>query len=177
MGYRPPLLHVANSAALWRLPQPLDLFRPGIFLYGGKPGSGLPSPNPVVALKAEIISIRSIAKGESVSYGGDWHTERYTHIATLGIGYADGVPRALQGCGYVLINGRRYPYVGRVTMDMVMVDVGPNDTPHIGDVATLIGTDGDALITLDEFVDWSGTISYEVLTQLGARLPRVYLDA
>ena len=69
-----------------------------------------------------------------------------------------------------------FPYVGRVTMDMVMLDVGRDNAPHIGDVATLIGTDGDAMISLDEFANWSGTVSYEVLTRLGARLPRVYID-
>jgi alanine racemase len=177
MRYRPPLLHMANSAGLWSLPQPLDLFRPGIFLYGGRPGPDLPWPEPVIALKAEIISVRSIAKGEFVSYGCEWRAEHDTQIATLGIGYADGVPRSLHGCGHVLINGRSCPYAGRVTMDMVTVNVGPGDPPLIGDVATLIGTDGDAMISLDQFANWSGTVSYEVLTRLGTRLPRVYIDA
>ncbi len=174
-----PLLHVANSAGMWWIPEPLDLFRPGIFLYGGNPASGCTPPRPVLALKAEVIRVRSIRKGESVSYGGEWLAEHDTHVATLGIGYADGLPRALQGRGHVLLAGRRCPFVGRVTMDMTMVEIGPEcgQTLRVGDVATLIGSHGDDSISLDEFSAWSQTISYEVLTRLGARLPRVYLDA
>lgn len=93
MNCRPPLLHVANSAGVWRVPEPLDLVRPGIFLYGGRPGPALPLPRPVVALKAEVISVRTVRKGESVSYGAEWRADRDTHVATLGVGYADGLPR------------------------------------------------------------------------------------
>jgi alanine racemase len=176
LGARPRLVHVANSAGAWRLPERLDLVRPGIFLYGGTIGPGLPVPRPVLGVRAPIVSVRRVPAGESVSYGGDWVAPRDATIATLGIGYADGIPRAVQGRGSVLIRGRRYPIVGRVTMDFVMVDLGGTDpsAPGVGDIATLVGTDERASISLDEFAGWAGTISYEVIARLGARLARRY---
>lgn len=177
MQYRPPLLHIANSAGICLSPEQLEIVRPGIFLYGGMPSDALPSPVPVVSLRARVVSVRRILAGESVSYGTDWHAVRDTWIATLAIGYADGVPRAWSDRGSVLIRGRRCPSAGRVTMDMVMVDVGPEEesVPRVGDVATLIGDDGGEMISLDQCAAWSNTISYEILTRLGNRLPRLYL--
>jgi alanine racemase len=178
MKYNPRLLHAANSAGVWRLNENMSLVRPGIYLFGGLPCSGIPEPEPVVSLKAEIISVRPIHKGESVSYGADWQADTDTRVATLGIGYADGVPRALEGEGFVLIKGRRYRLIGRVTMDMIMIDIGPKelDAPNLGEVVTLIGSDGNESISLDQFAAWSKTVSYEVLTRLGNRLPRIYID-
>ncbi len=175
LGREPALVHAANSAGAWRLEQPIGLVRPGIFLYGGRCGADLPVPCPVASLRARIVSLRRLSEGETVSYGGDWTAPEETTVATLGIGYADGVPRAVQGHAHVLLGGVRYPIVGRVTMDFVMLDVGPaNDSMRVGDVATLIGEDGGNEITLDEFAGWAGTISYEVLTGLGSRLSREY---
>jgi alanine racemase len=174
---RPQLVHVAGSAGVWRLAESLDLVRPGIFLYGGAAGAGLPAPVPVLALRAPVVSVRRVAAGDSVSYGADWVAPQATTIATLGIGYADGVPRAVQGRGSVLVRGRRHPMVGRVTMDFLMVDAGPDPAVSVGDVATLIGRDGADAITLDEFAAWAGTISYEVITRLGDRLARHYGSA
>ncbi len=175
MGKRPRLLHVANSAGVWGLERHFDLIRPGLFLYGGRPGRWASQPRPVVSVKATIISVRRLAGGESVSYGGDWKSPKDTLIATLPIGYADGVPRALCGHGQVLIQGRRCPVVGRVTMDMIMIDVGALPMPpQSGDVAVLIGGEGKQAISIDEFASWANTIPYEVLTGLGARLPRRY---
>jgi len=178
LGDRPRLVHVANSAGAWRIPEPLDLVRPGIFLYGGGIGPDLPAPAPVLTLRAPVVSLRRLGAGDTVSYGAEWTAPHATTIATLGIGYADGVPRAVQGRGHVLLAGRRVPLVGRVTMDFVMADVGPDTGEvRVGDVATLIGHDGALSITLDEFADWCGTISYEVITRLGPRLPRRYRPA
>jgi alanine racemase len=174
LGERPPLVHAANSAAIWRLGQRLDLARPGIFLYGGRAGGDLPRPAPVVGLRARVVSVRALPAGESVSYGAEWTAPSDTAIATLGIGYADGLFRGLAGKGCVLLRGRRCPIVGRITMDMTMVDVGALDRVAPGDVATLIGSDGREEIGLDEFASRSGTISYEILTRLGQRLPREY---
>lgn len=173
---RPPLVHAANSAGIWRLEQRLELVRPGVFLYGGRAGEGLPEPEPVATLRARVVSVRSIPAGEPVSYGAEWRAARETCIATLGIGYADGVPRAVAGRAAVLLGGRRAPLVGRVTMDMVMVDAGPagDGVPRVGEVATLFGCDGEGAIPLDEFAGWAGTISYEILTRLGSRVPREY---
>jgi alanine racemase len=120
-----------------------------------------------------VVGLRRVRAGETVSYGADWTAPRATTIATLGIGYADGVPRAAQGRAHLLIAGRRVPLVGRVTMDFIMVDAGPDGGGvQVGDVATLVGEDGESAITLDEFAASCGTIAYEVIARLGSRLPR-----
>ena len=122
-----------------------------------------------------MVSKRRLPPGATVSYGGEWAAPSETTVATLGIGYADGVKWAAKGNAAVLLRGGRYPIVGRITMDFVMVDLGPDgDWVDIGEVATLIGCDGDEEITVDEFAAWSGTISYEVLTGLRGRLRREY---
>lgn len=176
LGTRPPLLHAADSAATWRLDEHLDLVRPGIFLYGGEPVPDLPAALPVAAVRAPVVSVRRVRAGNTVSYGADWTAPTATTIVTLGIGYADGVPRLVQGRAEVLLGGRRRPVVGRVTMDFVMVDAGADgDDVREGDVATIIGRDGDEEISLHEFAAWSQTISYEVLTRFGARLRREYI--
>jgi alanine racemase len=178
LGGRPRLLHAANSAGTWRIPEPLDLVRPGIFLYGGAIGADLPTPAPVVSLRAPVVAVRRVMAGDTVSYGADWTASGPTTIATLGIGYADGIPWAVQGKARVLLRGRRVPLVGRVTMDFVMADIGPEGGGvGVGDIATLIGEDGGVAITLDEFAAWCGTISYEVITRLGARLRRRHRPA
>jgi len=174
LGERPPLVHVANSAGAWRVPETLDLARPGVFLYGGLLAPDLPAPRPVASLRAPVVSLRRLRAGDGVSYGGDWVAPRETTVATLGIGYADGVPRSVQGRAVVLLHGRRHAVVGRVTMDFVMVEIGSDDAVAVGDVATLIGADRGDAITLDEFAGWAGTISYEIIARLGARLARRY---
>ncbi len=172
---RTVLVHAANSAASLRgRDYAADLVRPGIFLYGGSAGAGKPAPRPVAALRARVVAVRRIAAGESVSYGGTWSTPRDTTIATLGIGYADGMLRAA-GRGKddapreVELRGRRVPVVGRVTMDMTMVTVD-DGAVSIGDIATIFG----GLVSLDEQAARAWTISYELLTALGHRLPRRY---
>lgn len=172
---RPSLLHAANSAAAWRLRERLDLVRPGIFLYGGQHAPDLPAPRPVISVRAPVVSLRHLPAGETVSYGATWAASRETVIGTVGIGYADGVPRLLEGRAHVLLDGQRRPLVGRVTMDFVMVDLGPDGGGvRIGDLATIVGRDGDATISIDEFASWSQTISYESLIRFGARMRREY---
>lgn len=173
---RPALLHVANSAAALRDRKfAFDLVRPGVFLYGGSPGDWLPQPKPVVSVRARVVSMRRVAKGESVSYGASWTAPRDTVVATLGIGYADGVRRRLgaDGRAHVILRGKRCPVIGLVTMDMLMVETGalPVD---VGEVATLVGEAGGQRIALDEFAGWSDALQREFLTGLGARLPRLY---
>jgi len=175
---RPSLLHVANSAAALRGRRyALDLIRPGVFLYGGSPGPGLEMPRPVLRLRARIVALRDLSVGESVSYGALWTARVPTRVATLGIGYADGVRRSLSGRGIALVAGRRCPFVGAVTMDMTMVDIG--DLPvAVGDTVTLIGQGDEPHaarpITLDEYASAADVLQREALTSLGARLPRVY---
>jgi alanine racemase len=177
IGKKEILLHAANSAGAWRLARRLDLVRPGIFLFGGSCGPDLPQPLPVVSVRARVVSLRQLPPGEPVSYGGEWRATRETAIATVGIGYADGFPWSTRGRAAVLLAGRRYPVVGRVTMDFIMIDLGsPTHSVSVGDVVTVIGEDRGDAITLDEFAQWSGTISYEILTGMGARLSREYIE-
>ncbi|MBA3260041.1 MAG: alanine racemase [Gemmatimonadales bacterium] len=172
---RPALVHAANSAAALRGPSyAADLVRPGIFLYGGAAG-GI-APRPVAALRARVLAVRTIEAGETVSYGACWRAPAASTIATLGLGYADGFPRATDVAGQparaVELGGRTVPVVGRVTMDMtmVLVDDGP---VAVGDVATVYG----GIVSLDSQARAAGTISYELLTALGSRVPRRYSEA
>ena len=172
---RPTLLHVANSAAALRGQQfALDLIRPGIFLYGGSAADDAAQPRPVVSLRARVISMRRIGRGESVSYNASWTAPHDTVIATLRCGYADGLRRMLGvGSGAsVLVRGQRRPIVGFVQMDMALVDTGTLEV-QVGDIATIVGEDAKQRITLKEFADWSGELPHEFLTSLGPRLPRI----
>lgn len=173
---RPALLHVANSAAALRDRRfALDIVRPGVFLYGGVPGDWAPLPKPVVSVRARVVSVRRVATGDSVSYGATWTAPHDTVVATLGIGYADGIPRRLAGDGnaQVILQGRRCPVIGVVTMDMLMVEIGTL-VVDVGEVATLIGEAGGERITLHEFAGWGGALQHELLAGLGPRLPRLY---
>ncbi len=176
LARRPPLLHVANSAAALRDRRfALDAVRPGVYLYGGAPGEGLSEGKAVVSLRARVVGVRRVRRGDSVSYNASWTAPRDTTIATLGIGYADGLRRALGASGEacVLLRGRRRPIIGLVTMDMTMVDAGDGPAA-VGDVATLVGAGEGGAITLEQFAAWSGELQRELLTGLGPRLPRVY---
>lgn len=164
---RPALVHAANSAAaLQDRIYTCDLVRPGIFLYGGEAGGHVPQP--VASLRARVVATRVVRGGDTVSYGAEWTAPRDTHVATLGIGYADGVLRALGNRGVVELGGRVVPIVGRVTMDFIMVAV--EEPCEIGEVATVFG----GAVSLDEQARRGGTIAYELLTALGARVARRY---
>jgi alanine racemase len=169
---RPSLVHAANSAAaLQGATYAGDLIRPGIYLYGGNAGG--PAPATVATLRTRVIAVRRIGVGETVSYGATWRAPRPTTIATLALGYADGFPRAARNGGgparWIELGGTLAPVVGRVTMDMTMLDVG-GATPRPGEVATVFG----GLVSLDQQAAAAGTIAYEMLTALGNRLPRRY---
>jgi alanine racemase len=172
---RPALLHVANSAAALRGKQfALDLVRPGIFLYGGRPAADAPEARPVVSVRARVISMRRVRRGETVSYNASWTAPHDTVIATLRCGYADGMPRTAgtSGGAAVLLRGQRRPIVGFVQMDMALVDTGTLEV-QVGDIATIVGEDAKQRITLQEFAEWSGALPHECLTGLGLRLPRI----
>ena len=173
---RPTMLHAENSGALEHGDfSPWSVARPGIFLYGvGSGNNARIVPEPVVSLRARVVDIRIVAEGESVSYDASYRVMGQRQIATLALGYADGYRRALSNRGTVLVRGKRAPIAGLVTMDMIMVDV-TDVSCEIGDVATLIGRDGDDAIDVVE-VAMTGDISpYEVLTSLRSRLPRRYV--
>ena len=174
---RPRYLHAENSPALERgSSSPWDLARPGVFLYGSGGGDGATmSPEPVAHLRARVIDLRTVHNGDTVSYGATWRARGTRRIATLGVGYADGYRRALSNRGVVLINGKRVPVAGIVTMDMTMIDV-TDVRCEVGDVATLIGRDGDDVLTVDEVAATAQVLSYELLVGLKLRVPRVYVD-
>ncbi len=173
-GAKIPCFHCANSSAALRFPESrLDLVRPGLAIYGLMPGF-----KPVLSLKSKVVFLKRVPKGASVSYGGLWRAKRASRIATLPIGYGDGFPRLISmGPGKrpsVLIGGRRCPIVGAITMDMLMVDVTGVRGVRVGTEVVLIGKSGSQSIGAGEIASQAGTIPYEVVTGLSARVPRVY---
>ncbi|HET9003243.1 MAG TPA: alanine racemase C-terminal domain-containing protein, partial [Gemmatimonadaceae bacterium] len=150
---------------------------PGIFLYGVSSGRHPRlTPDPVVSLRARVVEVRTVPDGAGVSYEETWHARGPRRIATLSIGYADGYRRALSSRGIVLVNGVRAVVAGLVTMDMTMVDVTAAACEP-GDVATLIGAAGPDRLTVAEVAATAELSPYELLTGLGARVPRIYEDA
>ena len=176
-GLLPALVHAANSAAMLRLPQSrYNMVRPGLVLYGLNPSPDAPCPpdfRPALTFKCQIAQVKELTIGSYVSYGRTFCTERPSRIAVIPVGYADGFRRAPNHWGEVLVRGRRAPIVGRVCMDQTMIDV--TDIPHVrqGDEVVLIGSQGDARITVDEVARRLGTIHYEVISEILARVPRV----
>jgi alanine racemase len=181
-GLSIPTLHFQNSAGTLRLSHPsATIVRPGISLYG------IPDPlpvwrkrfgpqplKPVLSWKASVALVRDMPAGSFVSYARTYRTKKRSRIAVLAVGYADGVFRKLSNRGQVLIHGKRCPIVGRVTMDMIMVDVTKLPKVKWGDVAVLIGKSGREEITTQEFADWAETNTYEVLTHISKRVPRIF---
>jgi alanine racemase len=173
MPVRPPLVHAENSAGLEHGgPSSYDLVRPGVFLYGVDSGGTL-GVSPVAAMRARVVDLREIADGETVSYGASWRAHGRRRIATLAVGYADGYRRSLSNRGTVLLHGRPAPVAGLVTMDMTMVDV-TDLRCEIGDVATLLGTDGAETLTVPGVARTAEMSPYELLTGLRGRLPHLY---
>ena len=151
-----------------------DLVRPGIALYGGNPQPAKSNPfKTVVRLTGRVLQLRRVDKGESVGYGATFHAERPRKLATVGLGYADGLMRALGNRGAGAIEGLRAPIVGRISMDLITLDVSEVPSVHIGSEIEFIGD----TISLDEVAEAAGTATYEILTNLGKRLPRSYVAA
>lgn len=172
-----PKFHLANSAATLTLPEShFDIVRCGISLYGVNPG--LPAPifknfQPAMELVSKAAYFKVVKKGAGVSYGQTWHAEKDTRVITVPIGYGDGYFRSLSNKAEVIINEKRYPVIGRVCMDQIMVDIG-DDSAYVGDEVVLLGKRGDEQILASELASKAGSYSYEVLTALNNRLPRVY---
>lgn len=176
---KPPLVHAANSATILNFREAYyDALRPGILLYGVSPNINLALPNDfskAVSLKTRIIKVSHYKKGEAISYGRTYITDGDKTIATVPIGYADGVPRNLSNTGYVLVKGQFARIVGTITMDMLMIDVTGFPYIHPGNEVVIFGSQGDKAITLEEFSQRALTIPYEILTRLNKRIKRVYL--
>jgi alanine racemase len=178
---RPPAgvrVHAGNSAAAlrWGRRRPLGAVRAGIHLYGGGAGPDLPPPDAVVSVRARISRVVDVAPGTTCGYGATYRAQERERWATLPLGYADGLPRAAVPGAVVLVGGRRVPLVGRVSMDMSVANISGLDGVRPGDVATLLGGDGSDGIPLEELAERAGTISYEILTGLGRRLPRIWSE-
>lgn len=173
-GFR-PIAHAAASEALLRDPTLWhDMVRPGIALYGGSVRHLLPGLTPAQTLVSYPARIARIPAGETVGYGRAFRTERETLVMTLPVGYGDGYPRLLGNRAHVLVRGRRAPLIGRVCMDMIMVDVTDIPDVAMGDPVVLLGAQGTERITPDELATLAGTISYEIMLGFNARVPRAF---
>lgn len=172
------LLHAAASAAAVRYPQArLHMVRQGIILYGCPPIKDCPPVVPALSWHTEIVYVKSIRRGDCVSYGCTFTAQRDMRIATLPVGYGDGYHRALTGKAMVIIAGRRCPVIGRICMDQIMVDVTdvPSADAAVGSPVVLLGKQGTEQITAEELASWAGTISYEMLLAATARVPIHYI--
>ena len=180
-----PLIHCSNTSALFKFPEShFDMVRPGLILYGALSSTSLQavlsekenlSPfKPVMQWKSRIILVKSIAKGQPVSYSGSFTTQRSSLIATLPVGYADGLHRSLSNKMDVLIRGKRAPQIGNICMDMTLIDVTEIQDVQAGDEVVLFGKQEGQTITVDEMATKGGTIPYEILCNVGKRVPRIY---
>ncbi len=179
-GLKPPLRHAANSAALIDLPDShLDLVRPGIATYGLNPSAEIHQNRvqlrPVMTLKSRIIHLKQVPAGFHISYGITYRTDKPTTIATVPVGYADGINRMLSSRGYMLVHGQRVPIVGRVCMDLTMLDVGALHDVQIEDEVVVFGRQSDEALAADELATTLGTINYEIVTSIAGRVPRIYI--
>jgi alanine racemase len=179
LGIRPKWVHVANSAGLLagklleqELPAAVNAVRPGLMLYGASPASHLEADlTPVMTLRTEIVKLREIHPGEGVGYGWTWRAKSSSRVATLPIGYEDGVPWSASNRAEVWLNGRRAPLVGRVSMDFITVDPGEGPV-QIGDEVIVFGRGPEGTPRVEETARAAGTIPYELLVRVGARVPR-----
>ena len=179
-GIELPLNHAANSAALIDMPEShLDMVRPGIATYGLYPSAEVDRSRvelkPVLEWKARIAQLKRVPAGFGVSYGITYETPRPTTLATVSAGYADGLSRLLSNRGQMLVGGQRVPIVGRICMDLTLVDVGEAAGVAVGDEVVILGRQGDEELTADEMATSLETINYEILSTITSRAPRVYL--
>lgn len=165
----PGMRHACNSAgAMNHADYALDAVRCGIAIYGCE----WPGTRPALSMRSVVTHLKTVEKGATMGYGSLWRAPSTARVATVAIGYADGVHRARANRGFVLVRGRRAPLVGMVSMDAITLDVTDIPGVALGDTATLIGRDGEQVITAEQVAEWSGTISYEVLTSIGQRVER-----
>jgi alanine racemase len=174
--------HMANSIAVVDYKDShMNLVRPGLMIYGLHPSAKALFYNvklkPVLRLKSRVVFVKEVPPGRRISYGGSFITRRHTKIATIPIGYGDGLNRHLSNRGFVLVNGKKAPIVGRVCMDQIMVDVGSIDKVGIGTEVVLIGSQGKKRISVEEIAHLCDTIPYEVVCWFDNRVPRLYVGA
>ncbi|MBI2301431.1 MAG: alanine racemase [Armatimonadetes bacterium] len=176
-GLRAPVVHAANSAALFRFPAAyLDAVRPGISLYGiaAFDAPGAAELQPVLRLTARLVQVRELLAGHEVGYAHGCRLARPTRVGLVGIGYGDGWPWRLSGCGVALVRGVRVPYLGRVNMDLVQLDLNSVPGAGVGDSVVLLGRDGEEAVSAVDLARLAGESEYAVVTQLGRRVTRVW---
>lgn len=180
-GFDPGTTHLQNSYGILNYPQLCyDYVRPGLLYMGVTSDDAIaintdPHFLPILSLKANVTMVKELQKGDSVSYGRHFRAERPTKVATVSIGYADGVPRELSNQGFeVLLHGKRVKIIGNICMDQMMLDVSDIEDVHEGDIVTLIGADGEEQVSVDAMSRASHTINNETLTRFSVRLPRIY---
>lgn len=172
-----PISHISNSGAILQMPEAnLDMVRPGIMLYGVYPANETKKSvevKPALTWKSLVVYFKVIKPDHPVGYGSKWQTNHNIRAVTVPVGYGDGYFRSMSGKAQVLINGKRYPVVGTMSMDQIVINI-EKDSAYNGDEVILIGKDGNNSITVEELAEWAGTIPYEILTNINTRVPRVY---
>jgi len=174
------ITHAANSAGTLNYPEArFDAVRPGMFLYGIVPHTDMSGPADlldVVRFESRVVFLKRVSADTPLGYDCTYVTSAPTTVATVPVGYADGIPYSLSNKGFVLIRGRRCPILGTVTMDHIMVDVGSVPDVEVNDIVTIIGSDGDETVRIEEIAAAADTIPYRVLTGFSRRVPHVYLN-
>jgi alanine racemase len=174
-----PLRHMANSGGILQLPEShFDMVRPGILAYGVYPSPEVQRTvevKPVLAWKSRVVYFKVTQSGHPVSYGSTWQSDHNVRIVTVPVGYGDGYFRSMSNKARVVIHGKRYPQVGRVCMDQIMVNI-EEDSAFNGDEVILIGeAENGESVTVEELAEWADTIPYEILTNINTRVPRIYI--
>lgn len=176
----PRLRHIANSGAILQLPEAcFDMVRPGILLYGVYPSRELSCTvqvRPALSWKSRVVYFKVIQPGHPVGYGSTWQSDHAVRAVTVPVGYGDGYFRSMSNKAQVLIRGKKYPVVGRISMDQIVVNI-EGDSAYNDDEVVLMGEMGEEAITCQDLADWAGTIPYEILTNINTRVPRIYLGA
>jgi alanine racemase len=173
----PPLRHMANSPAILQLPEAnFDLVRPGLILYGVYPTVQIPRTvlvRPALSWKSRVVYFKVILPGHPVGYGSTWQSDHMVRAVTAPVGYGDGYFRSMSHKASVLLRGKKYPVVGRISMDQIVINI-EWDSGYNDDEVILIGESGEESIACEDLANWAGTIPYEILTNINTRVPRVY---
>lgn len=174
-----PVRHISNSGGILQMPEAnFDLVRPGILLYGVYPSIKLNktiSVKPALTWKSRVVYFKVIKPGHPVGYGLTWQTEKNIRAVTVPVGYGDGYFRSMSGKAEVIIGGKRYPVIGTISMDQIIVNI-ENDSAYNGDEVILVGRNNGCSLSVEELAEWAGTIPYEILTNINTRVPRVYSE-
>ena len=176
---KPPVRHFSNSGAVLQFPEAnFDMIRPGILLFGVYPSTEIKRTvevKPILTWKSLVVYFKVITPNHPVGYGLTWQTDHNVRSVTVPVGYGDGYFRGMSGKAKVIVDGNKYPVIGRISMDQIIVNL-ENGSAYNGDEVILLGSDGKNTITCEEMAEWAGTIPYEILTNINTRVPRIYIE-